>query len=864
MELFKALDFEELYRQVKDYDLVITADPSLADGINSRLEQPRLGRFVITPRRLVRKKLDHVADRATLFSRIIQSTDLSWKTAHYLLTTVLSCWKETGDPESILSFPQYSLSGIERVLDIVTSTDNYYSARGQVELDGDQNIAVVGPYQLQPLDWKIIPPEADSFSLFDHNTKTQLPKIRLYQSSTDLGSEILESVKNLPPSDIAVVVNPSSKLHPITKSKLESADLPTITKHALTDKQEVREFLSLVQSSLEFPGVRMKSVQRLQVFQNMDLPSSEQKARVAAAESPAAERIRKKLTEFRSVTFQQAVQEFEELTGDELPELREQLQRVKLSEEQVSRQSLDRLQFFLNAYGNSERPDQSGVLFASPQQSVYIDRPVVYYLGLNESWNNGSPQYPWQHKRQVQERADRDFSILLQNGNVRFYMAQEKLSGERRFPSSHFNRVSDVQINDFTDLPHCKITERVQVEQSGNGFHKLSVNSTPEPIMTVGQSQLNLFLQSPKQYLFSQLIDTPDNYYTVRGNIHHDFAQFYREYPHFAQDQNWERLGNIALEKLKPYIPEERLPMERTQLITGMEAITQYLDSVELTNESLDGFDSAETDNLFAEIFDRPLQGTDAELWFSNYGLGITGKIDLLPNNRHVVDYKTGRSTSLYRAVRRSNIDLMNDDPDVQPIMYLTHLRNYYPNKVLQFTYFYPLEDYEKRVQEPPGISDMTKTITYFPASFREQLCSQTAFDFLSSAKVRWTLLEPLGYENYCSVMDELNITDRQAYRKPQLLDKYLGPLEEKCEEKLDVGRGEDVTCTQLNKGCKSVLKKIQAFRTRHFFKEDLDRFEKFVDKQLDKINRYSTDGFPAGDIDLDNLQQDYRDLILR
>ena len=47
MERAKSID--ELYDEVKDYDLVITNDAALASALNARIDRPIVGFFAMTP-----------------------------------------------------------------------------------------------------------------------------------------------------------------------------------------------------------------------------------------------------------------------------------------------------------------------------------------------------------------------------------------------------------------------------------------------------------------------------------------------------------------------------------------------------------------------------------------------------------------------------------------------------------------------------------------------------------------------------------------------------------------------------------------------------------------------------------------------
>ena len=50
MRLAKSID--ELYEEVKDYDVVLCNDAPLSLALNNRLDQTRIGIFAITPRQL--------------------------------------------------------------------------------------------------------------------------------------------------------------------------------------------------------------------------------------------------------------------------------------------------------------------------------------------------------------------------------------------------------------------------------------------------------------------------------------------------------------------------------------------------------------------------------------------------------------------------------------------------------------------------------------------------------------------------------------------------------------------------------------------------------------------------------------------
>ncbi|MFB6217041.1 MAG: hypothetical protein ABEJ72_08765, partial [Candidatus Aenigmatarchaeota archaeon] len=131
----------------------------------------------------------------------------------------------------------------------------------------------------------------------------------------------------------------------------------------------------------------------------------------------------------------------------------------------------------------------------------------------------------------------------------------------------------------------------------------------------------------------------------------------------------------------------------------------------------------------------------------------------------------------------------------------------------------------------------------------------------LGSSKKRTEFLKSLGYRNYREIFENLDVPEKAQYDKYEIIKEKVEDLKEKMRKYFDIGRGEDYTERQLTKRCKGVLKQLVSFRTENYFKEDLDRFEDFLEEKIDELNRYKKNRFPVGDIDPDSI--DNRDLIL-
>jgi hypothetical protein len=63
-----------------------------------------------------------------------------------------------------------------------------------------------------------------------------------------------------------------------------------------------------------------------------------------------------------------------------------------------------------------------------------------------------------------------------------------------------------------------------------------------------------------------------------------------------------------------------------------------------------------------------------------------------------------------------------------------------------------------------------------------------------------------------------------------------------------------------VDKGAESALKQLYGIRSENYFVEDINAFESFLDKQIDRINEYRRSKFPVEEPNFDRVN--HRDLI--
>ena len=123
----------------------------------------------------------------------------------------------------------------------------------------------------------------------------------------------------------------------------------------------------------------------------------------------------------------------------------------------------------------------------------------------------------------------------------------------------------------------------------------------------------------------------------------------------------------------------------------------------------------------------------------------------------------------------------------------------------------------------------------------------------VSESNNRRKTLERKGYIRYRKFFEDIKLPheyDKEKLLGSELAQKYISYSKEAIGD-----------YKYVEKGCKSALKKLCGFRERNYFKEDLDRFEEFLQEQLKNLNEYKENRFPIGDADIDNLEN--RDIII-
>jgi hypothetical protein len=853
----RAKQLDTLYADVRDYDLVVVPDAPLASGLNRRLDRPQLGSFAITPRRLAAGRRERAEDRSA-FLELVTTTDLDWKQAAYAIGNTLQCWEHQGHVDAVLDYDAYTDAATETTVDQLSTLDTTSRRLNEYQIEDSNDVAVVGHDQLTTLERSILPAQYDRIdpftdAAFDH------PPFHVFNSSTAIVDAVLGVVSAENAADVAVVADRGSEYSTLVESALEAADIPFIGGPGFADEQHHRGFVQFLRAAARGTDTRVKTIRSVLSRLGIAVDVEHDDKRLQDVDADNLAWFRELSAGIEDTTFAAALTAYEQQAGTSLKAFRDELEALGIATDDVTERAIDRLKFYLQSYEVPVDRDHEGVLLADAKSAAYVDRPVVFYLGLDESWTHSPPRRPWVDRDAEFTRNLTQFQLLLQNGVEQYYLVQDTIGGSPATPCLYFEDLLENDFERFSDLD--TVTHGRTFGASGDGFEKESLDVSPTQIDTVSQSSLSTYVNSPRDYLFSRLVDSPDKDYFKEGNLFHDFAEFYVNHPDLIDAETIDDLVDVMLDETASFVRRVDRPIRRTKYWAGLETIVELLDERTPEGDDLLTPDSGWGRNFFADHFDRSVDSPYTERWFENQELGLKGKIDLVHGPDHLLDYKSGSRKRASRVVKNSALDPPSDTPNYQALLYLAHRRSERPNERLQFTFFHFLETLDDVVAGEADLDDTLTTITYHPTQFEEHARSRATFEALrdDGAKNCQKTLSKIEYNDYRAVFETAPLPATRD--SDELIDSEFGQVMETTLQEC-VGEYKYVTS-----GCKQLLRQLARVRSRNYFEEDLDAFEAFVTERISELNqrRAGEERFPVHGLggEPNYRRVDNRDLLL-
>ena len=857
MSITRAKSIDSLYQECKEFDRVLVPDAPMASALNRRLDEPHFGPFAITPRRLAARRREQAEDRLA-FLETIEATDLDWKEAAYAVGNILQCWEYQATADAILEYEPFASPATHVAVDCIAEMDTTSRRLTEYMIDDGLSIAVVGIEQFTALERSILPADYETIDPFTDEPFDHAP-FRILDSPAAIIDVVLDTVTEENADDVGVVLDGASQYSSLIESALEANDIPYYGGPGFNDDTHHRAFLQLLRSVRLGRDTRVGDVRPLLTQLGFTIDIKHDEKRLYDLDQPEVEWFCKFREEIDRKTFAGAIESYEAITDASLAAFRDELGTLGILDKPVTEKAVDRLEFYLQSYEVPVDRENEGVLLADAKSAAHVDRPVVFYLGLDEGWTHSSPRRPWVDQDQEFERNIRQFQLMLQSGVDQYYLVQDTAGGTPVTPCLYFEELFDEEFDCFSDLDalhHSRSPRKTE-----DGFEKQSVDTTTEEVTRLSQSRLNTYVNSPRDYFFSRVVGNADKNHLREGKLFHDFAEFYVSHSDAITADALTEIATVILDEVDSFLRNIDREVQHTKYYIGLQTIVEFLEANPPQGGEVLATSGGRGQNFFADYYDRPIETAHTERWFKNTDLGLQGKIDLVHDPAHLLDYKSGTRKSVYAIVKHSAVDPPTDKPNFQTLAYLAHQRTEQPDEELRFTFFHFLETIDDVVTGGGSLGDCLTTVTYYPTTFEEYIMRPAVFAELqgeAAQKCKKTFSQT-EYEVYRATLDAYAFPETRD--SDELIDSEFGhALTERM--KAEVGDYKYVT-----NGCKQALRHLLGIRNQNYFSDDVDAFEQFVRDRLEGLNarRAGDERFPVQGLGSEPNYRyvDHRDCIL-
>gem|GEM_PF-3689167 len=838
---------DELYEECRDFEMVVTNDTALARALNRKREGPMVGRWAVTPRQLA---INHAAmhvdeplcSEAELIKRIAHSLGLPLAYSHQCVLRVRDALRCARSVRGLLT------SDERRVHDVLLSLPSLEA----VMMSFDHSVlpaplGVIGDGLFDALDLRVLPPSYASVSAFKDAPFT-LPSFFGADSHEEVVRYVCDHVTSDNQDDIAIVVDKGGAYHSSILSVLQQRGFTVNLAMQLNEHLMVRSLHGLISAALEYPRLRVSDVRPFFGIFNIDMPLKYDKYHVDAAlpdPSPRYERLKELLSEIPNMTYGDVIWRISENAGTFPEELNDTIRTLGFYDTPVTRRSFEELSYCIMNFDIALQRPRRGVVLTDAHNSMYVDRPICIFVGLDAEWRRRLPSIPLNDTHEIQATHVNEFKILLTQGEASRAVVALRKNGEVVMPCQYFSLILEGPVEDFFHPTFDTYRVTVPLPSVDRMQAPIAAEAT-EWDGPFSQSSLNRFMECPKRFEYGRLVSTAEAPAMMKGRLIHEFAELYLSHPALVRERGDRYFASVLAEEYAKLVTDEQASLATSSFLMGIRMMRAYLDSLELGEPPR--FEKRPKDNTIARRLGVDASTPYGEVRFTSSNHPVMGYIDLLLNNNHIVDYKTGaRPKSTKRIMRELHAWLHRDRVDVQPILYLLALCEQVPNTELTFTYFHPYADMERAIEGEPPSAKNCVTVSYVPTTFHEFLADERSLDTYLDTKSNQAFVKKVGRETVMSFLKD---------HPPTLEDQFLAPHGD-CpwiDEFISYIRLHNETKTVTDNArsfAQSIIKKRRGENTEvRLFRDDLDLFAAIVEKRHQQVGEFMATDFSAAPLD--------------
>ncbi len=684
MRRVKTID--EIYSEVKDCSLVVTNDIALMTALNARIDRPIIGSFAVTPQHIARMLASEILGKQimsdiALVTAISEETGIDFRIVHGEVMNIREIRKYTSNVRKYLTTSSArkvydsfeSLPTLERVMSSFDAETNGFFLHQTGE------VAVIGVDLFNDLDKHFIPVDFKDIDIFADGEEYTIEEIREVGNDRQVAENVADLITDDNADDCAIVLDAGGQIADSIRSALYSKSIPFYNRLDVRDLAQIRDYLQFVTLALSYETLRVKNVKEL--FSNYN------GFFVKGVEGYLLGRLEPSDMRSRGWELRNLMKNIRDMTFGELRDaLCDRRARIQVGiviidlgirDERITTDLVSRLNYAVenlsDLHHNEEVPieEKSGVLIADCKNSVFVDRPLVFYIGMDHGWD-----IPIAGKRYIdsQDETYRNvmrLSALIQQGEKRIYLVNATKNGKSARPAMTFD--------DIMEKPALKFENICDSLVSGRWFApktEIRVTRGEEQVDYAGKivgrfskSAFNNYFSCPRKYFFYKIMPMSEEKSTEFGSLVHEFAQLYICYPDVVNEVGFDNLIDIVSERYAGLSTPLMKSLDHDKIACAMRNIARYIDLKMPKDVPLDRPSDEEHRNRFFDRYGLEYWSSSSEVSTISRKHPLFGKFDAVTDGI-VLDYKTGRAHTGKEICKAMNTDKPDKYPEFQPVMY--------------------------------------------------------------------------------------------------------------------------------------------------------------------------------------------------
>lgn len=869
----KAKSIEQIYEECKNFDLVITNDAPLATALNKLVDKPRLGYFSMTPKQIAAKfaqlYFDKVYEKYEVVIRISRERKIPLKLVHHAVKRMYEMWMYNAQLDSITQFLSTEEKELLRYLKEYKTIESAMEEFNE-EIYGNKKIAVAGRELFSLLDLEVLRKKGEASSWIDlfQEGEYRIDKTYIFPSGESLISNVLKIITPDNADEVAIVTDQESDYIEILKTRLRQTGIPVEIRNYLSEDVSVRQIISLIESSFRITDLKVSEFIPLaaqfggylnQKYSGYDLVNYME----TENESKLISGLFELCGQIQSLTYKELTDKLKSSWALKFTEeFSEIIELLELSNEKITEENFLELKYYIQEFDAELESERSGVLFAASAGSAFIDRQIIFYLGLDNSWMRIYPDKEYLDKQEEEKKNLARFEILLQQGKQRFYFVRDVINYKKVIPCYYFSMLAENSLTEFSDKYFNPVF--VEWEKKEKAFIERKVklpDAETNRITHISPSSLNRFFKCPKYYSFSIYLPSADTPAFRKGNQFHEFAEFYFNHPEFVKE-NLDRIIQEMVNSQSEFQMNANTEYFRSESEIGVSNIIKFFEEEgRISKSKLD--EAAEGNDLMKKFNKKKIYSNTEKFLEDPETTMFKGKMDL-HGDKLIVDFKSGKTRKMeFQASLQSNIDYIYReeylDFDFQAAAYIASLRHKHPKDHLHFVYNFVINNYKSKINSTTNIESklfnkeesLLTSIQYVPKTFREYISSEEFFESNKKDNRLWNVFD---YGDYLGSISEDNIENTDFFYEDILTDK-LGKYFEKLMDERGLTIKSAFNRNKIEKAYENefepAAKIIHEVRTgsknntAYIFKDDLDKFVQFTKERINDLNEYVSNKFP-------------------